>query len=40
MAYLALLDLVPSLNIMLNNIKDNWATQSHMDLDVMLVLCK
>ena len=31
-AYLAFLNLVPSFNVVLNNIEDNWSTKGHVDL--------
>ena len=30
--YLALLNFVPSFNVVLNNIKDNWSTKGHVNL--------
>ena len=30
--HLALLNFVPSLNVVLNNIEDNWSTKGHVDL--------
>ena len=30
--YLALLNFVPSFNVVLNNIEDNWSTKGHVDL--------